>query len=801
MNSTNTQGGGALRAGRRAWEKTKAAAAAAVAAAVAPLLALALLATSSVAAAQTVPNAQQYLDATGADDGSVMIFKQLAGDFFTSPLSYAGGAQSLMGTMFVIFNGFVFAIAMLWMTYGIIFKIVSTAGSGDVMGRDLSAAWTPVRYLAGVAGIVPIFGGFSLSQVLLVVVAALGIGVTNMATNKAMEATAQFQGLVSPSLAAGHANVALSDATRALFRAHVCRLAIQREQQESANAGVPPPSTQVVREFGVTNRTGDGADIVGLSIGTDENQTMCGKVAIKVAARSESSATSFRVASVDYAAIARAAAEPVRAAYQNGFGSYAEQVKAAAEQWFQRLMQARQQDGVPQPVVDLASLDAITESYAAAVRQAAANASLTLKGNEGAITNAALAEMKQMGWVGLGSWYSTFAEVNAALSDALNGVEVSTAPFDSISDGEVIWALNSLKQSEGEAEKIVYNRSTDGGSSGESAGWVTKLCRMVVGTNETGNCSLGQAIAKKGMSAAAEDSGGAGLINPIIMFKNMGDYLMWVGQVIIGFFSLPLMDTVGKVLGGIAGWFSGAGAGTAAAGPAGTVGGSGMGAIIGASAMAMMPTLGALAFLLGALMALYIPFIPFITWMGGLIQYAVVVVEGLVGMPIAALSHMDHQGEGLGQRTERGYIFLLNVAFRPILMAFGFFAASALVIAIGTLQFKLFAPAMAGVQGNSVTGFASIIGLLVIFFVMNVTLIQGLFNMIFLLPDQVLGLIGGHGTDPIGKETEDKAHALFMSTARFGQQNAKGAVIASAAAKRQSTAPGQSGDSKSSGKS
>jgi hypothetical protein len=51
--------------------------------------------------------------------------------------------------------------------------------------------------------------------------------------------------------------------------------------------------------------------------------------------------------------------------------------------------------------------------------------------------------------------------------------------------------------------------------------------------------------------------------------------------------------------------------------------------------------------------------------------------------------------------------------------------------------------------------------------VINLTLIQGLFNMIFLLPDQVLGLIGNQGnTHEIGKESEGKIHGLFMGMGR-----------------------------------
>ena len=55
------------------------------------------------------------------------------------------------------------------------------------------------------------------------------------------------------------------------------------------------------------------------------------------------------------------------------------------------------------------------------------------------------------------------------------------------------------------------------------------------------------------------------------------------------------------------------------------------------------------------------------------------------------------------------------------------------------------------------------------------------FNMIFLLPDQMLSMVGGSniGTD-LGKETEGKVHGLFLQTGRAA--NAMGSSAAAAKA-------------------
>ncbi len=130
----------------------------------------------------------------------------------------------------------------------------------------------------------------------------------------------------------------------------------------------------------------------------------------------------------------------------------------------------------------------------------------------------------------------------------------------------------------------------------------------------------------------------------------------------------------------------------------------------------------------------------------------------------------------MGQRTEPGYIFLLNMLARPGLMVLGFFAASAACIALGTLQAVMFLPALANSQGNSVTGLFSFVFLLGIFLVINWSLIQGLYNMIFLLPDNVIGMIGNAKGVELGREVEGKVYGMMVGIGRSTGNAAVGAL-------------------------
>ena len=180
------------------------------------------------------------------------------------------------------------------------------------------------------------------------------------------------------------------------------------------------------------------------------------------------------------------------------------------------------------------------------------------------------------------------------------------------------------------------------------------------------------------------------------------------------------------------------------------------------------PLVGGLLLSVGALCSLYIPMVPFIIWISGLVQYCCIVVESFAAAPLWALAHVQAEGEGMGQRTERGYLYLLNLLFRPILMVVAFFAASALVILLGSVVMQMFIPAMAASQGNSVTGLISAIGYILLFFMIMNIIIQGLFHMVMELADDAIGWVGGVGRNNIGRDTEGKAHNMFLMGGRVG---------------------------------
>lgn len=755
---------------------------------------LALVALANLALAVAAPqfaygqvenlDINQIAGASGAGDESRKMWRMLLGDFADNPFAAVGTPNSLLGGMFLILNSCFFVVGVTYFTYGIVKGVVATAAEGEVLGKRQSVTWFPVRGIIGIGGAMPVFGGFNLMQAVLMYIMIVGVGVANMAMNKALDMTDQFQGMLQPAAFAPQGvSQGAKEIARQMFLSKVCALAHNETAQSVAASGVSSPlvtqySSDAVNSNTLSDSRGAGTAHT-ISWGTPSMTDACGSISISTSRRSANSAFGFRVASINYEAYDRIGAAAY-AGWSSAISQMDSELTQLAQQWYEERKAALAQEDGRVPPVDAAAVEAVAQRAIATAAQV--GAAQAQSSGAGAITSTAMENMRSLGWIGIGAWYSTFAEANAAVADASSSVQMGATHMP----GGARYALNAgavdavnaaaSKLQEGEAARgasqTVTKTLLDSAIQDAGCGAATGIAGTA-----TGNCSLGQGIVSAFIRGTSIGSGGGGngtltsmdnqgLVNPIISSKNVGDYLLTFASTVV------MMEPVLAIADKIPGAKAVIGAATGAvAGSSGGPGGTGMGAVLGTAAMYGIAALKAMAWVLliaGAAMSIYIPLVPFLSWMGAVLAYAASMIEGLAGMSLHAVAHLESDGDGLGQRTSHGYLFFVNALARPGLMVIGFFAASALLIAVGTLQAHLFLPAMANVQGNSVTGLASIIMLIIVFFVINVTLISGAMNLVFVITDQVIGYIGGVFNSHLGREVESKVNAAFMMAVRTG---------------------------------
>ena len=191
-----------------------------------------------------------------------------------------------------------------------------------------------------------------------------------------------------------------------------------------------------------------------------------------------------------------------------------------------------------------------------------------------------------------------------------------------------------------------------------------------------------------------------------------------------------------------------------------------------------LPALFKILLIIGLAMAYLLPFLPFILWFGEVISYFIVLVEAVVGAPLWMLAHLETEGEGMGQRTAHGYMFLLNVIFRPVLMIFGLVGGWLLVNLLGEIL-KYSLSVLYGSSAFAFSGWASIGAFfmtLIIFCYLSYLLISRGFSLIHHLPNEVLSWVGGHVGKVGGGEDERTINALYNGGQQMGHGMGAGGV-------------------------
>ena len=686
---------------------------------------------------------QPYRDFRPTEDLATRVMEGLLGESFTSPLTVGLTSNTIFGAIFLVFNVIVFAVGTVYASYGVISSIVQTAHEGVVLGKRMSAIWMPIRMVTGIGGLVPAFGGFSLSQVAMLMATSLGISFANFAYDKALDAASTTSTLTNPSISRTDPTTDGPAIASALFKQARCEFTELRKASDHAAQGVQVAEGDrlVPGNFSDISRQGT---VVGRVLGNRSDPQYCYGVGIKrktylfgaidETGRSGSSALGFRSGAVNYQAIN----EQAWNGYATNFGELVTRVRNIAVTYEAAVAAKTGAVLFPDAEIRAAGI-----WYTGAV-QGYRTEQVTI--NAEALTN-----MRKYGFFGAGSFYSTHAEVNAAVMQASNVTEFQVFPPRRVNpamSGEYDFTYGDPDATAGP------------GTPGKPA---QGFC--IIGENATGNCSLGQKIIGLVIDAGTAGAGGASsIVDPIIAMKNIGDYLMTIGDSLLAAYALGTSAKVAAVAVGaasaVATVFSGGTAAPVVALPA----------FISALVLSlggMLPYAGAAFLTVGALCAIYIPMVPFLNWVSALVQYLCIVVESFAAAPLWAFAHLQAEGEGMGQKTERGYLYLLNLLFRPILMVVAFFAASALVILLGSVVFRMYLPTVAAAQGNSITGIFSVLGFIFIFFVIMNTVIQGLFHLTSELADDAIGWVGGIGRQNIGKDTEGKVNNLFVAGGRM----------------------------------
>lgn len=697
--------------------------------------------------------------AEAATTGSISAHQMLHdifGPIADNPLNVINGnsGNNTLGTVFMFLNMGLLTLGGLYLSYKGVSAVSHTAQHGEFMGKEFNSVWVPIRLTTGIFSLIPFAGGWSLLQIAMLWFGIMGAGLGNMTWQAAVGDS--FLPFPTVTLSPPTGGSFDKQFIPALFKIHACVAAHNKQLGMLTKYG-----HQLIATSGASGGVVlTGSNVMGfIQYGSNMGANHeCGQVAMADVTRGTGGSNSL-LASSTYSG---AGSSLWGSTSSKALGIQTQNQRIKIQQ--AALIQFKKVDRLVKAMADkyVASIALYVNNPTAAAALVPfdplqlRNMNLAYQGNltvsiagamnaSSAMSKQALAmkkHAKDEGFVTAGAWYMTMAQSSYAMNSIVHNVSPSIRMTPQAPNyNETIW-LRASQGIDAANKNSGINLSTGSAPSGnQDAAWKLIVAQM---SGSSAWFSPGQSVIAKMIS---ESSGQPFMIR----IKNLADDMVTL--------SVSVITASGFVKGALLSTKDAAGAASSVPVIGGLIGAVGRGAIDLASGplkpfLDMTLFAGKLAMGFFLMCSLYLPIVPFVIFMGQVLNWLISVVEGVAAAPFLAFAHLDTDGEGLGHKTQYGYIFMLQNFMRPTMLVLGFMFACLLLEVIGGYVMQIFPLVVANVQMDSMTGLFSIMGFVAIFMVMMVGLVNSCMTVMYLLPDAIFQFIGARdsATAQVGRD-------------------------------------------------
>lgn len=719
-------------------------------------------------AADPTPTSTMMLGgfAPPSGDPALGVIGQLVGDLGGMGF-FPGSAPEITG-MFTVFNTAVIAVAAIYFMWNTLSATLQGAHDGEFLGKRYHSYWMPLRTFTGIFFLMPLFGGWSAAQVFMGWAAWGGTGIANAvhAGAKTVIAAETMQKVATPKLPD------MAIAVQNLAALHDEVIVRKQEQRNLSSSGLTSADTPLLTANFTTSIAVDPAkkwiEVVAGANPAFENTGPDGigryRYSIEGAeatyVQSVAVQNAYRDAVIEVVRDANTALaahsnqmgglEPTSREWLDENGRYkATQIRLAAEmpvQILARVEAARiAAGGMATSTVTGSSIetqfgwmgaglgivDGTISSYEAASLTGSGKAQ---KGSSTAPDSA----NKTRAALQAANDSIVLRDITAYLRTAENSKQDAKAASaaGNYAESSFQWAKYAAMKVVGESNSFLYHHTPFGEASDAVATVVDPENFSIEAWLDKFNAKMREAVLslQSSVMTMMEQK-----TNPIAAMQNLGISLVGeVGKIVMGIGAIMLTAAV------VVFFLPQGGAGA-------------LGSIVsffGTMAVMMLAPI----FFFGLKLAAVLPFIPVIIWIGAVINYLVIFIESLFGAQLWALVHLDPDGEGMGQQSKHGYVFLLNLFFRPAMMVVCLSFAYKLMSIAGGLAISGISGVLQAVSSNESSGWVTplvmTIGAIWVWVALMESLIHTCMSIVTVVPTQVITWIGGTFGSNVGTDLD-----------------------------------------------
>lgn len=145
-----------------------------------------------------------------------------------------GTGSQIMGAMFGIFNSAVLSIGGVIIMYTLLVSTLNTAHQGEVLGKEWSSIWIPLRSAVGLALLIPKASGYCVMQIFVMWIVVQGVGAADKVWDAALDYLNRG-GVIVQSQQGGtvltSGNSAVANGAAYLLASQVCMLGVEQALQ------------------------------------------------------------------------------------------------------------------------------------------------------------------------------------------------------------------------------------------------------------------------------------------------------------------------------------------------------------------------------------------------------------------------------------------------------------------------------------------------------------------------------------------------------------------------------------------
>ncbi len=360
-------------------------------------------------------------------------------------------------------------------------------------------------------------------------------------------------------------------------------------------------------------------------------------------------------------------------------------------------------------------------------------------------------DAKVRGWAGMGSWFYEISALNRLLTDTqkvdaffvpgtlwgqedadIKGsvvadvdkkvIEILARYDDWWKNGTAVQGVDPVSDASAAAAGV---RKQDIFSSSVKKDDVKDWLKM---SNDSGVEKMVDAIAGKAFPQSLFvfgpfDENFNDITYPMSKVAQIGDTIRDAGLTIIG------VHTAIQILSGVSAF------------------GFSLGGYVGSALSNGLNTVAFMMITCGVMLSYYLPVLPLIRVAFAVLTWMISVFEAVVMVPIAALTFLNADGEGMG--SKHVWILWLNVLLRPMFVVLGYVGAMLVYNAFAVYFNLVFASGVKSMM-NDRSGLGKIIGLVsysIIYVSVLYTAINTVFKMLDMIPNHFMRWIGGPSPD------------------------------------------------------